>query len=165
MSRKHPMTATSADRIDVDMMGAALAEALTAGELGEVPVGAVVVRRGTVLASAHNRRELDSDPTAHAELLALRHAAERLGTWHLDGCDVYTTLEPCAMCAGALILARIRRLVYGTADPKTGACGSVINILAEPNWNHSVEVLSGVLENECSEVLKRFFAELRDPRT
>ena len=159
------MTGTGMDKTDVDMMGAALAEALTAGELGEVPVGAVVVRRGTVLASAHNRRELDSDPTAHAELLALRHAAERLGTWHLDGCDVYTTLEPCAMCAGALILARIRRLVYGTADPKAGACGSVINILAEPNWNHHVEVFSGVLENECSEVLKRFFAELRDPGT
>ena len=159
------MTGTGMDKTDVDMMGAALAEALTAGELGEVPVGAVVVRRGTVLASAHNRRELDSDPTAHAELLALRHAAERLGTWHLDGCDVYTTLEPCAMCAGALILARIRRLVYGTADPKAGACGSVINILGEPNWNHHVEVFSGVLENECSEVLKRFFAELRDPGT
>ena len=156
------MTSTIIDKTDVDMMGAALAEALTAGELGEVPVGAVVVRRGAVLASAHNRRELDGDPTAHAEIIALRHAAERVGTWRLDGCDVYATLEPCPMCAGALILARIRRLIYGTADPKAGACGSVVNILAEPRWNHHVEVVSGVLEKECSETLKRFFAELRD---
>jgi len=158
------MTSAGSDTLDVDMMGAALAEALAAGELGEVPVGTVVARRGIVIASAHNRRELDSDPTAHAELLALRRAAERLGTWRLEGCDVYTTLEPCLMCAGALILARIRRLVYGAADPKAGACGSVMDVLGEPRWNHHVEVVRGVLENECSEVLRRFFSELREQR-
>jgi tRNA(adenine34) deaminase len=148
---------------DVDMMGAALAEALTARELGEVPVGAVVVRRGTVLASAHNRRELDSDPTAHAELLAIRSAAHKLGTWRLDGCDLYVTLEPCPMCAGATILSRIRRLVYGAPDPKGGACGSLMDILAESRWNHRVEIVAGVLENECAEVLRRFFQDLREP--
>lgn len=158
------MPSAGPDTLDVDMMGAALAEALTAGELGEVPVGAVVARRGVVIASAHNRRELDSDPTAHAELLALRRAAERLGTWRLEGCDVYTTLEPCLMCAGALVLARVQRLVYGTADPKAGACGSVMDVLAEPRWNHHVAVVRGVLENECAEVLRRFFAGLREQR-
>ncbi len=139
-------------------MGAALAEARQALAHDDVPIGCVIVDAdGNELARAHNARERDADPTAHAELLALKQAAEQLNTWHLDGATLYVTLEPCAMCAGAMVLARIKRLVYGAPDPKAGAAGSLYSIVQDPRLNHRVEVQSGVLENESSELLKAFF--------
>ena len=142
-------------------MGEALDVARRAASIGEVPIGAVVVRDGAVLATAHNRREIDRDPTAHAELLALRQAAGALGDWRLDGATVYVTLEPCAMCAGAIVLARIPIVVYGTADPKAGAAGSVLDILAEPRLNHRPTVVGSVLQPECAALLADFFAARR----
>ncbi len=142
-------------------MERALQEADRAAERGEVPVGAVVVHRGTIVAVAHNRRELDQDPTAHAELLAMRRAAARLGSWRLSGCTVYVTLEPCAMCAGAMVLARIERCVFGCTDPKGGFVGTVGDLSAVPALNHRFDVVGGVLADACSERLKRFFRDLR----
>ncbi len=143
-------------------MAIALEEARRAMEDGEVPVGAVVVYDGEVIARAHNLREGLQDPAAHAEILALREAARKLGRWRLTGATLYVTLEPCAMCAGALVLARIDRLVYGADDPKAGACGSIFDIVREPRLNHRMEVLYGVLEEECRSVLKEFFANRRN---
>ena len=138
-------------------MRLALAQAAAALEHGDVPIGAVVVRDDEVLAAARNERELRGDPTAHAEVLALRAAAEELGTWRLTGATVYVTLEPCPMCAGALVLARVARLVYGPQDPRAGAAYSLYNVVQDPRLNHSVDVTAGVLEDECAALLRRFF--------
>ena len=146
---------------DADYMALALAEAREAAPRGEVPVGAVVVKDGRVLASAHNRRETSHDPTAHAELLALREAARRVGSWRLDGCTLYVTLEPCFMCAGAMVNARLPRLVFGASDPKAGAVGSLADVARDPRLNHRVDVLSGVLADECGSVLRDFFSSRR----
>lgn len=146
---------------DVVWMGEALTEAHRAAELGEVPVGAVIVRDGELIARAHNRRELDGDPLAHAEILAIRQAASQIAGWRLVGCEMFVTLEPCAMCAGALVNSRLERLVFGATDPKAGWCGSLGDLARDPRLNHRLEVRSGVLGGECSAVLKRFFAALR----
>lgn len=145
-----------------EMMRLALAQAHEAEQAGDVPVGAVLVRDGTVLALGRNRREADQDATAHAEIVALRAACSVLGRWYLDGTTLYVTLEPCAMCAGALVLARVTRLVYGAADPKAGAAGSVLNVAAHPQLNHRLEIIGGVLESECGQMLRSFFARRRE---
>lgn len=145
-----------------EFMRAALEEARAAEAAGEVPVGAVVVRDGEVLARTHNQPIGLNDPTAHAEILALRAAAQKLGNYRLTGCDLYITLEPCAMCAAALVHARIRRLVYAAADPKAGAVASTMRLLDAPHLNHRVEVESGILAQESSALLQRFFASRRE---
>jgi tRNA(adenine34) deaminase len=146
---------------DQMMMELALGEAREAAAHGDAPVGAVVVHNGEVIARAHNRRECDQDPTAHAEVIALRQAAAALGRWRLVGCTLYVTLEPCAMCAGALVLARLDRLVYGCDDPKAGACGSRCDLVREPTLNHRMEVARGVCSEECGRILKEFFQGCR----
>jgi tRNA(adenine34) deaminase len=146
---------------DVYYMRLALREAEAALEHEDVPIGAVIVKDGEVLASAHNERELRRDPTAHAELLAVRQAARALGTWRLLDTVLYVTLEPCAMCAGAIVLARVPRVVFGASDPKAGACGSVLDLLAEPALNHRPAVAGGLLDVECGEKLREFFASRR----
>lgn len=128
---------------------------------GDVPIGAVVVREGEILARAGNERELRKDPTAHAEVLALREAAAVLGGWRLPGCTLYVTLEPCAMCAGAIVLARVPTVIFAAPDPKAGAAGSVLDVLAEPALNHRPEVIGGVLEAESAQLLRSFFAARR----
>jgi tRNA(adenine34) deaminase len=142
-------------------MRAALAEARLAALHEDVPIGAVIVRGGETIAAAGNRREADLDPTAHAELLAIRRAAAKLGGWRLPGTTLYVTLEPCAMCAGAIVLARIPRVVFGATDPKAGAAGSVLDVLGETALNHRPEVTGGVLAGECGALLTGFFAERR----
>jgi len=142
-------------------MRAALAEAEAAAALGEVPIGAVLVRAGEVVGRGHNRREIDQDPLAHAELLAIREAARRLGSWRLVGCTMYVTLEPCAMCAGALVNSRVERLVFGAWDPKAGYCGSLGDLARDPRLNHRLEVEGGVLAEECGRLLSSFFEGLR----
>ena len=142
-------------------MAEALREAGLAAQDGEVPVGALVVRDGVILTRGRNRRETDQDPCAHAELLAIREAAAALGSWRLDGCTVYVTLEPCAMCAGAMVLARIQRCVYGCADPKGGFLGSLGDLSQHERLNHRFAVTAGVLEGECAAALKEFFRGLR----
>ena len=139
----------------------ALAEARRAADLGEVPIGAVVVRGGEIVGRGHNRREVDGDPLAHAELLALREAARQVGGWRLAGCTMVVTLEPCPMCAGALVASRIDRLVYGAADPKAGYCGSLGNLVQDARLNHRLEVSSGILAEESAALLRGFFASLR----
>lgn len=139
----------------------ALAEARRAAEIGEVPIGAIVVLDGDILGRGHNRREVDGDPLAHAEILAIGAAARRMGGWRLTGATMYVTLEPCPMCAGALVNSRIQRLVYGAADPKAGYCGSLGNIVQDPRLNHRLEVTAGVLESESAALLRGFFASLR----
>jgi len=127
----------------------------------DVPVGAVVVKEGAVLSRAHNRREADGDPSAHAEVLAIRRAARKLGSWRLDGCTLYVTLEPCAMCAGAIVLARIPRLVFGAEDPKAGFVGSLGDLCRDPRLNHRLHVTEGILGEACGRILKEFFREKR----
>jgi tRNA(adenine34) deaminase len=139
----------------------ALAEARRAAGIGEVPIGAVVVREGELVGRGHNRREIDRDPLAHAELLAIREAASRLEGWRLEGCTMYVTLEPCAMCAGALVNSRVARLVYGAADPKAGYCGTLGNLVQDPRLNHRLEMTTGVLAGDSAELLREFFASLR----
>jgi tRNA(adenine34) deaminase len=146
---------------DQRWMRLALAEAERAAAMGEVPVGAVVVRGGEVVARGHNRREVDGDPLAHAELLAIREASGAVGDWRLSGCTLYVTLEPCAMCAGALVNSRVDRLVFGAHDPKAGYCGSLGDLARDERLNHRLDVESGVLREQCSAVLKRFFEGLR----
>ena len=143
------------------MMALALEDARDAAEGGDVPVGAVVARGDEVLGRAGNARERQQDPTAHAEILALRQAAVAVGSWHLEGCTMYVTLEPCAMCAGALVLSRIDRLVFAAADPKAGFVGSLGDLARDPRLNHALEVTEGVLAEDCAEVLKAFFRERR----
>jgi tRNA(adenine34) deaminase len=142
-------------------MQAALAEARKGFSEDEVPVGAVVVVDGKIIARAHNLRESLIDPTAHAEILAIKKAAKKLGGWRLSGATLYTTLEPCPMCAGAIVHSRVRELVYGADDPKAGACGSIMNVVSSGHLNHRVKVRSGVLKKESSEILKKFFRKLR----
>ena len=142
-------------------MRMALREAERALEHDDVPIGAVLVREGEVIAAAHNERELRQDPTAHAEIIALRQAAEAIGSWRVLDTVVYVTLEPCAMCAGAIVLARVARVVYGASDPKAGACGSVLDVLGEPRLNHRPDVAGGLLAQECGGLLSEFFASRR----
>jgi tRNA(adenine34) deaminase len=147
--------------MDQDWMRVAIDEARKALDHDDVPVGAVVVHAGEVVGVGHNEREHRQDPTAHAETLALQAAAHRLGSWRLLDTVLYVTLEPCAMCAGAIVLARVPRVVYGTADPKAGAAGSVLDVLAEPRLNHRPIVEGGVLADECAALLREFFAARR----
>jgi len=149
---------------DSEWMRLALDEAHRAAALGEVPVGAVVVRGDELLGAAHNRREIEGDPLAHAELLALRQAATRVPGWRLLGCTMYVTLEPCAMCAGALVNSRVERLVFGASDPKAGYCGSLGDIPGDSRLNHQLTVVSGVLADECGALLRDFFRRLREER-
>ncbi len=142
-------------------MRLALQEAQAAMDEDEVPVGAIVVQHGRVIASAHNQREQLHDPTAHAEMIAITQAAESLGSWRLTDCVLYVTLEPCPMCAGAIVQARVPRVVYGAQDPKAGAATSLYNILQDDRLNHSADVTGGVLGTECGEILTRFFAQQR----
>ena len=146
---------------DERMMRAALEAAEDCGPSGDVPVGAVVERQGVILAAAGNGRERLGDPTAHAEILALRAASETVDSWRLDGCSLYVTLEPCAMCAGAIVLARIDRVVVGAPDPKAGFAGSLGNLLQDPRLNHRVELTTGVLADACGEQLRAFFRARR----
>jgi tRNA(adenine34) deaminase len=146
---------------DREAMEVALAQARLAGAAGEVPIGAVVVREGEIVSCGQNRVLRDVDPTAHAEIVALRAAARELGNYRLTGCTLYVTLEPCAMCAGAITHARIARLVIAAADPKAGACGSVLDVLNHPKLNHQVEVEQGILAEESAELLRSFFRERR----
>jgi tRNA(adenine34) deaminase len=149
---------------DRDFMRLALREAESALAHDDVPIGAVVVRDGEAIAAAGNEREVRQDPTAHAEVLALRAAAERLGGWRIPDATLYVTLEPCAMCAGAIVLARVPRVVYAAADPKAGAAGSVLDVLGEPALNHNPEVEAGVLGGEAAALLERFFSARRPAR-
>ena len=146
---------------DERFMDLALDEAHRCIEHGDVPVGCAIVSAGEVLARSGNERELRADPTAHAETIALRAAAEASGTWRLDGCTMYVTLEPCAMCAGAIVLARLDRVVVGAADPKAGFAGSLGNLVQDPRLNHRVELTTGVREDACGEVLRDFFHDRR----
>ena len=146
---------------DEYFMRLALREAERSIEHDDVPVGCVIAKDGELLAAAPNERELRQDPTAHCEVLALREAAAKIGSWRLNGASLYVTLEPCAMCAGAIVLARVPRVIYGAADPKAGAAGSVIDVLSEPRFNHRPNVSGGLLADESSDLLRRFFAERR----
>lgn len=146
---------------DEFFMRMAIEAAVQAEAHGDVPIGAAIARGGEALSLAGNRRELDRDPTAHAELIAIREAAVALGGWRLPGTTLYVTLEPCAMCAGAIVLARIPRVVFGASDPKAGACGSIMNVLDDPALNHRPEVESGLLAEECGDLLRSFFAARR----
>jgi len=142
-------------------MREALLEAEKACTLGEVPIGAVVVLAREIISRGHNLRETLNDATAHAEIIAMRKAAQKIGSWRLSGATLYCTVEPCAMCAGAIVQFRVKTLVYGAADPKAGAVDSVIDVVRHPRFNHGVEVISGIMEEECSDIIKRFFQELR----
>jgi tRNA(adenine34) deaminase len=146
---------------DAAWMELALEQARLAALAGEVPVGALVIKDGEIIGVGHNRNLLDRDPTAHAEIVALRQTAARLGNHRLIGCTMYATIEPCSMCAGALIHARVARLVYGAPDPKAGAAGSVLHVLNHPSLNHKMEVTSGVLADQCSAILQDFFRQKR----
>ena len=145
-------------------MRLALAQAKLARDLGEVPVGAIIVRGEKIIAQCHNRRELDKDPTAHAECLAIKAAAEEIGDWRLEHCTVYVTMEPCPMCAGALWLSRIERCVFGCSDPRAGFLGSIANLMEQTELNHHYKVQGGVLAEECADELKSFFREIRAKR-
>jgi tRNA(adenine34) deaminase len=162
-THQQPGYQASGDPSEIDryFIREALIEAEKAGRLGEVPIGAVLVRENKIIARAHNRRETTGDPTAHAEILVLREASEHKRRWRLSGGTLYTTLEPCPMCAGAMVLARIDRLVFGARDPKGGAAGSLMNLLQDQRLNHLVEITAGVLESECGKLLKEFFQKRR----
>ena len=142
-------------------MGLALAEARLAAEEGEVPIGAILVKNGEVISRAHNRREKDKDATAHAEMLVIRDACQKLGSWRLSGTTLYVTIEPCPMCAGALVMSRINRLVYGSPDYKAGAVESLFNIVTHPALNHRLEVTAGLRQEECAAAMQAFFRERR----
>ncbi|MDF2836625.1 MAG: CMP/dCMP deaminase zinc-binding [Paenibacillus sp.] len=147
---------------DREWMLEAIAEAEKAEAIGEVPIGAVIVRNNEIIGRGHNLRETKHDPTAHAELVAIRDACDRIGAWRLLDCTLYVTLEPCPMCAGALVQSRVKRVVYGTVDPKAGCAGTLMNLLQEPRFNHETELTSGVLQAECAMLLTRFFRRLRN---
>ncbi len=142
-------------------MKEALKEALKAYDKLEVPVGVVIVKNDKIIARAHNIKEEKQDTTKHAEIIAIQKASKKLSNWRLTDCEMYVTLEPCSMCAGALIQSRIKKIYIGTMDQKTGACGSVLNLLEDFTFNHKVEVEKGILQNECEDILKKFFKELR----
>ena len=146
---------------DIYFMKEALKEARKAFEKDEPPVGAVIVKDGEIIARGHNLRESLQDPTAHAEMLAIRAASAKLGRWRLSDCDIYVTLEPCIMCAGAMVLSRLNRLIYGTDDPKAGAVNSLMNLVSDERLNHQIEVKSGILAAECGDLLRRFFSARR----
>lgn len=147
---------------DQRYMRMAIDQAFIAEENGDVPIGCVIVFEGRVIAKAYNQRQQLNDPTAHAEIIALTQASEFIGNWRLHGCTIYVTLEPCPMCAGALVLARLDRLIYGTDDPKTGACGSLYNIVQDQRLNHRLEVTAHVLQPDCQAQLQAFFRRRRD---
>jgi tRNA(adenine34) deaminase len=153
---------TPLHEVDLSFMAIALELAAHADRAGEVPVGAIVVRNGEILGRGHNGTISHNDPTAHAEVIALREAAQRIGNYRLADCDLFVTLEPCVMCAGAIMHARVRRVIYGAPDPKTGACGSVVNLFDEVRLNHHAIVTGGVLAEECGQRLKEFFARRRN---
>lgn len=155
------MTTTQDDRF---FMQIALEEAQKAYDLEEIPIGAVLVQDGQIIAKNHNRRELDQDATAHAEILVIREGCARLNRWRLTGCSLYVTIEPCSMCAGAIINSRIDRVVYGSSDYKGGAVESLFNVLSHPGLNHEPDVTAGVLAEECSNIMKRFFRKRREAR-
>ncbi|MCM3738493.1 tRNA adenosine(34) deaminase TadA [Bacillus cytotoxicus] len=149
---------------DICFMKLAIEEAKKAEEIQEVPIGAVVVVNGEVISRAHNLRETEQRSVAHAELLAIDDACKKLGTWRLENATLYVTLEPCPMCAGAIVLSRVKRVVYGAVDPKGGCAGTLMNLLTEERFNHQSEVVAGVLEEECGSLLTNFFRELRKKR-
>ncbi|MBS4206456.1 tRNA adenosine(34) deaminase TadA [Lederbergia citrea] len=149
------------ERTDEYYMRMAIAEAEKAGDMNEVPIGAVMVLNGEVVSTAHNLRETDQNAVAHAELIAIEKACKKLGTWRLEGAELYVTLEPCPMCSGAIILSRIKKVVYGAADPKAGCAGTLMNLLGDERFNHQSEVIEGVLEEECGRLLSNFFREIR----
>lgn len=146
---------------DERYMGYALREAQRAFEGGEVPVGCVIIHQGEIIGKAHNQREMLQDPTAHAEVLAITQAAARLGSWRLEGAKLYVTLEPCAMCAGAIILSRLAEVHFGATDPKAGCCGTLMNLLADSRFNHMPQLTSGLMAEECGGILSTFFREIR----
>lgn len=146
-------------------MKEALKEAKKAYDKEEIPVGAVIVRDDKIIARGHNIKELKKDTTKHAEIIAIQKASKKMDAWRLEGCTLYVTLEPCAMCAGALIQSRIKKVVIGTMDKKTGACGSVLNLLEDYKFNHQVEIETGIMETECREILQQFFKELRKKKS
>ncbi|MCR8660428.1 tRNA adenosine(34) deaminase TadA [Paenibacillus endoradicis] len=148
-------------REDERWMQEAIAEAKIAEHLGEVPIGAVIVKDGVIIGRGHNLRETLHDPTAHAEIIAIKRASESLDAWRLLNCTLYVTLEPCPMCAGAIVQSRVARVVYGTSDHKAGCAGTLMNLLQEPRFNHETELTSGILQAECAELLKTFFKQLR----
>lgn len=148
-----------------DFMQEALREAEKALSIGEVPIGAVIERDGVIIGRGHNRTETSKDPTAHAEMIAIREAAQKLGGWRLLGCRMYVTTEPCSMCAGATILARIQKVYIGTPDPKTGACGSLMNILQDERLNHYVQIETGIMQQQCEKIMKSFFQKLRKKKS
>ena len=145
-----------------EFMQVALNEAKKAYKKLEIPVGAVIVKNGEIIAKAHNIKEEKKDTTKHAEIIAIQKASKKLESWRLNDCELYVTLEPCPMCAGAIIQSRIKKVYIGTLDEKTGACGSVLNLFKDYKFNHNVEVEYGILKNECEEILKKFFKELRE---
>jgi tRNA(adenine34) deaminase len=153
--------ATMLPQEDAAWMELALGQARLAAAAGEVPVGALIIKEGRIVGQGHNRNLLENDPTAHAEIVALRQAAAHLGNHRLGGCTIYATIEPCSMCAGALIHARVSRLVYGAPDPKAGAAGSVLQVLNHPSLNHQMEITSGILAGQCSAILQEFFRRKR----
>ena len=146
-------------------MKEALKEAKKAYDKEEIPVGAVIVRDDKIIARGHNIKELKKDTTKHAEIIAIQKASKKMDAWRLEGCTLYVTLEPCAMCAGALIQSRIKKVVIGTMDKKTGACGSVLNLLEDYKFNHQVEIETGIMETECREILQQFFKEIRKKKS
>ncbi|BGE83345.1 tRNA adenosine(34) deaminase TadA [Staphylococcus petrasii] len=142
-------------------MNLAIEEAKKAQQLGEVPIGAIIVKDDEIIARAHNLRETAQQPTAHAEHIAIERASKVVGSWRLEDCTLYVTLEPCVMCAGAIVMSRIPKVVFGAMDPKGGCSGSLMNLLEEPRFNHRASVVTGVLKNECGDLLRNFFRELR----
>lgn len=140
----------------------AIQEAKKAEQIGEVPIGSVIVRNNEIIGRGYNLRETRFDPTAHAEMVAIRDACDRIGAWRLLDCTLYVTLEPCPMCAGAIVQSRVKRVVYGTTDPKAGCAGTLMNLLQEPRFNHETELTSGILQLECASLLTQFFRRLRD---
>ncbi|MGG1632946.1 tRNA-specific adenosine deaminase [Paenibacillus sp. FSL A5-0031] len=147
---------------DQKWMLEAIEEAKKAEQIGEVPIGAVIVRNNEIIGRGYNLRETRFDPTAHAEMVAIRDACDRIGAWRLLDCTLYVTLEPCPMCAGAIVQSRVKRVVYGTTDPKAGCAGTLMNLLQEPRFNHETELTSGILQPECSNLLTQFFRRLRE---
>lgn len=145
----------------IKFMKEALKEAQKSYKKEEIPVGAIIVKDGKIIARGHNLKETKTDPTKHAEIIAIQKACKRLQTWRLSGCTMYVTLEPCSMCAGSLIQSRLDKVVIGTMDEKTGACGSVLNLLADYKFNHIVQIETGIMQEECKKILQQFFKELR----
>ncbi len=152
------------NKLKIKYMEQALIEARKAYEKEEIPVGAIVVRDNKIIAKAHNIKEEKNDTTKHAEIIAIQKASKKLGSWRLNDCEMYVTLEPCAMCAGALIQSRIKKVYIGTMDLKTGACGSVLNLLEDYTFNHKVEIEKGIMQQECEKILKDFFKMLRNKK-